>query len=163
MSKTHRLFISHSWKYSDQYETITGWFDEASYFNWINYSIPITNPVDFDSKKELKQKITNKINQVNCVVILAGMYAAHSEWIDYEIDWVFVDENKSAIYWVGSYDAPTTDVNQYKWTSNNNHEQTETSILASTDDTKEFSYNNGIISFTASMQGVSKTFELKKQ
>ena len=86
MSKTHRLFISHSWKYSDQYETITGWFDEASYFNWINYSIPITNPVDFDSKKELEQKITNKINQVNCVVILAGMYAAHSEWIDYEID-----------------------------------------------------------------------------
>ncbi|RHQ87387.1 hypothetical protein DWX89_02870 [Coprobacillus sp. AF21-8LB] len=80
-----------------------------------------------------------------------------------EIDWVFVDENKSAIYWVGSYDAPTTDVNQYKWTSNNNHEQTENSILASTDDTKEFSYNNGIISFAASMQGVSKTFELKKQ
>lgn len=70
---------------------------------------------------------------------------------------------KCAIYWVGSYDAPTTDVNQYKWTSNNDHEQTETSILASTDDTKEFSYNNGIISFAASMQGVSKTFELKKQ
>lgn len=86
MSKTHRLFISHSWKYSDQYETIIGWFNKASYFNWINYSIPITNPVDFDSKNELKQKITNKINQVNCVVILAGMYAAHSEWIDYEID-----------------------------------------------------------------------------
>ena len=55
-----------------------------------------------------------------------------------EIDWVFVEENKSGIYWVGSYDAPTTD-------------------------TKEFSYNNGTISFTASMQGVSKTFELKKQ
>ena len=80
-----------------------------------------------------------------------------------EIDWVFVDENKSAIYWVGSYDAPTTYTTEYKWTSNNDHEQTETSILASTDDTKEFSYNNGIISFTASMQGVSKTFELKKQ
>lgn len=86
MSKTHRLFISHSWSYSEQYETIKKWFNEASYFNWTNYSIPITNPVDFDSKKELKEKITNKINQVNCVVILAGMYAAHSEWIDYEID-----------------------------------------------------------------------------
>lgn len=86
MSKTHRLFISHSWSYSEQYETIKKWFNEANYFNWTNYSIPITNPVDFDSKKELKEKITNKINQVNCVVILAGMYAAHSEWIDYEID-----------------------------------------------------------------------------
>ena len=80
-----------------------------------------------------------------------------------EIDWIFVEENKSAIYWVGSYDAPTTDTNEYSWVSNNDHEQTETSILASTDDTKEFTYNNGVISFAASMQGVSKTFELKKQ
>ena len=53
-----------------------------------------------------------------------------------EIDWVFVEENKSAIYWVGSYDAPTTDTNEYSWVSNNDHEQTETSILASTDETK---------------------------
>lgn len=80
-----------------------------------------------------------------------------------EIDWVFVEENKSAIYWVGSYNAPTTDTNEYSWVSNNDHEQTETSILASTDETKEFTYNNGVISFSASMQGVSKTFELKKQ
>ena len=80
-----------------------------------------------------------------------------------EIDWVFVEENKSAIYWVGSYDAPTTDTNEYSWVSNNDHEQTETSILASTDETKKFTYNNGVISFSASMQGVSKTFELKKQ
>ncbi len=80
-----------------------------------------------------------------------------------EIDWVFVEEDKSAIYWVGSYDAPTADTNEYSWVSNNDHEQTETSILASTDETKEFTYNNGVISFSASMQGVSKTFELKKQ
>jgi predicted small lipoprotein YifL len=45
-----------------------------------------------------------------------------------EIDWVFVEENKSAIYWVGSYDAPTTDTNEYSWVSNNDHEQTETPI-----------------------------------
>jgi hypothetical protein len=56
-----------------------------------------------------------------------------------------------------------TDTNEYSWVSNNDHEQTETSILASTDETKEFTYNNGVISFSASMQGVSKTFELKKQ
>lgn len=86
MAKTHRIFISHSWDYSSQYDTIVSWLDNASYFNWSNYSIPITNPVDADSKKELKQKITNKINLVNCVIILAGMYTNYSEWIDYEID-----------------------------------------------------------------------------
>lgn len=36
-------------------------------------------------------------------------------------------------------------------------------LLASNDDTKEFTYKNDILSFTASMQGVSKVVELKKQ
>lgn len=80
-----------------------------------------------------------------------------------EIDWVFVDENKSAIYWVGSYDAPTTATSEYSWVSNNDHEKTKNALLASNDDTKEFTYKNDILSFTASMQGVSKVVELKKQ
>lgn len=79
------------------------------------------------------------------------------------IDWVTDEGKTKATYWVGSYDAPTTANSEYSWVSNNDHEQTETSILASTDETKEFTYNNGVISFSASMQGVSKTFELKKQ
>ena len=36
-------------------------------------------------------------------------------------------------------------------------------IGVSNDDTKEFTYKNDILSFTASMQGVSKVVELKKQ
>ena len=79
------------------------------------------------------------------------------------IDWVTDEGKTKATYWVGSYDVPTTDTNEYSWVSNNDHEQTETSILASTDETKEFTYNNGVISFSASMQGVSKVVELKKQ
>ncbi len=80
-----------------------------------------------------------------------------------EIDWVMDEGKTNATYWVGSYGAPTTATNEYSWTSNNDHEKTETALLASSDDTKVFNYKDGIISFTASMQGVTKTIELKKQ
>lgn len=79
------------------------------------------------------------------------------------IDWVTDEGKTKATYWVGSYDAPTTDTSEYSWVSNNNHEKTKNALLASNDDTKEFTYKNDILSFTASMQGVSKVVELKKQ
>jgi len=84
----YHIFISHAWGYSSHYETIKNWINNDRYLssNWSDYSIPVYNPVDAHSKRELKQKITNKINLSNVVIILAGMYATHSEWIDYEID-----------------------------------------------------------------------------
>lgn len=82
----YHIFISHAWNYSYQYKTIVNWINDAPYLSWANYSVPIDNPIDANSKRELKQSITNKINLSNVVIILAGMYATHSEWIDYEID-----------------------------------------------------------------------------
>ena len=79
------------------------------------------------------------------------------------IDWVTDEGKTKATYWVGSYDAPTTATSEYSWVSNNDHEKTKNALLASNDDTKEFTYKNDILSFTASMQGVSKVVELKKQ
>lgn len=84
----YHIFISHAWDYSDHYETIKKWINSDFYLSkhWSDYSIPVYNPVDAHSKRELKQKITNKIIPSNVVIILAGMYATYSEWIDYEID-----------------------------------------------------------------------------
>ena len=38
------------------------------------------------TKNLLKEKITEQIRHASVVIILAGMYAAHSSWIDYEIN-----------------------------------------------------------------------------
>ena len=84
--KERRLFISHAWDYSAHYNTVKEWLDELPYFTWSNYSIPIEKALDVNSKRELKQRITNKIEQIHCLIVFAGMYSAHSEWIDYEID-----------------------------------------------------------------------------
>lgn len=91
--KTYNIFISHAWKYSEHYNKVVEWLNEAKdegKFNWKNYSVPEHDPlIDPDTqvgKKKLKEMLEGQIKPASIVIILSGMYAAHSEWIDYEIN-----------------------------------------------------------------------------
>lgn len=84
--KSYHIFISHAWDYSSDYEKMKKWFDDEPFFQWSDYSVPLSNPINADSKRELCEKLRNKISLCSCVVILSGMYAAYSEWVDYEIE-----------------------------------------------------------------------------
>ncbi len=79
------IFISHAWSYNNHYETVVGWFDDAANFSWKNCSVPSDNALEDKSSKGLSVGMTRQISPAKVVVILGGMYAAHSEWIDYEI------------------------------------------------------------------------------
>ncbi|NTW95555.1 MAG: nuclease [Erysipelotrichaceae bacterium] len=81
---TVRLFISHSWSYKEDYEKIIK--NLSDYINIIDYSISSDEPKDADSVRELKRMITNNLNQCQCFVVLAAMYAYHSKWIEYEVN-----------------------------------------------------------------------------
>lgn len=39
------------------------------------------------SRRDLEEELRQQIRPVQCVVVLAGMYAAHSDWIQFEIDY----------------------------------------------------------------------------
>jgi len=84
--RNYHILISHSWDYSKQYETISGWLNATPYFLWTDYSVPITRPLSVSGVNDLKQKIRNRISLCSCVIILSGMYVAYSDWIDFEID-----------------------------------------------------------------------------
>ena len=84
--KRRMIFISHAWDYNEAYWTIVNWFDDARNFNWRNCSVPSHDRLLDKTTAGLKRSITRQINPVQVVVIIAGMYAAHSDWIDYEID-----------------------------------------------------------------------------
>ena len=77
-----------------------------------------------------------------------------------EINWV--TDGTESIYWVGTYTAPTGAVDEYSWTSERDKEKTDTALLASTDDTKEFTYKDDTIRYDASIMGTTTTVELKK-
>ena len=85
--KNYRLFISHSWTYSDAYEKLTDLLAEHQLFQWSNYSVPKDDPVhNAPNTKLLEQAIERKMRPVNCVLILAGVYSSYSKWIQREIN-----------------------------------------------------------------------------
>lgn len=79
------------------------------------------------------------------------------------INWISDGGDTKSLYWAGSYDAPTEATEEYAWTSNNDHEQTDSALLASGDDTKEFTYKDGVLSYEASAMGSTTTVELEKK
>ena len=74
-----------------------------------------------------------------------------------------MSKDTKSLYWAGSYIAPESAVTEYSWTSENDTEKTGSALLASGDDTKEFTYKDGVISYEASAMGTTKTMKLTKQ
>lgn len=80
-----------------------------------------------------------------------------------EINWVVDDGKTKSIYWAGTFTAPTEVTDTYEWTSERDKEKTDMALLASTDDSKDFSYSNGKISYQVSAMGTTTTLELTKE
>lgn len=78
------------------------------------------------------------------------------------INWVNIVERTSALYWAGTFTAPTDNTEPYKWTSNNDTAQTSKVLLASTANTKVFEYKDGKIIYEAKAMGMTKTIYLVK-
>ncbi len=83
----YRLFISHAWSYSERYERAINFINAAPNFSWTNFSVPIDRKFEQMSRRALEEELRQQIRPVQCVVVLAGMYAAHSDWIQFEIDY----------------------------------------------------------------------------
>ncbi len=89
-SKTYDFFISHAWRYSEDYNRLVNLLNNALYFNWRNYSVPKHDPA-IDPNTDagcliLTRELRDQIRPVNCVLIISGMYAAYRYWIQKEID-----------------------------------------------------------------------------
>ncbi|MFP3466042.1 hypothetical protein [Leifsonia sp. SIMBA_070] len=78
------------------------------------------------------------------------------------INWVGDSGDTKSIYWVGTFAAPTDGTTPYKWTSTRDKAATESAMLASQDDTKDFTFQDDTISYTASALGTTTTIKLTK-
>lgn len=83
----YNIFISHSWSYGDQYEGLISLLKQAPYFSYKDYSVPKNDPIhNANSATQLKEAIRGKMQYASCVLILAGVYATYSKWINIEIE-----------------------------------------------------------------------------
>lgn len=82
----YNLFISHSWAYTDYYQRLIELLDSAPYFYYKNYSVPKDDPIhNAPNDYQLRAAIKNQMQHASCVLILAGVYASYSKWINIEI------------------------------------------------------------------------------
>lgn len=81
----YNLFISHSWSHDDEYERMVELLEDFPYFEFKNYSVPSTNPLDIDSDEELVLELKEQIEPASVVIILAGMYVSYSTAIELEM------------------------------------------------------------------------------
>lgn len=86
MANVYNLFISHSWTYGDAYEKLVNMIDNRPYFSWKNYSVPQDDSIhDAPNQQLLYEAIKRQISPSHVVIILAGVYATYSKWINKEI------------------------------------------------------------------------------
>lgn len=92
---THQIhiFISHSWAYSDHYDTLSDWVFGESWsvgqasLDFRDFSVPKNDPIhNAPNDAQLKNAIYDKISRSHVVVIPTGLYVNYSKWIKKEIE-----------------------------------------------------------------------------
>ena len=87
MVTTYNLFISHSWRYSDAYERLVALLKARPYFDFHDYSVPPDDPIhDAPNDTALRKAIRDQMQLCHVVLVLAGVYATYSKWINIEIE-----------------------------------------------------------------------------
>lgn len=87
--RNYDLFVSHAWAYNEAYYRLISLLDQVPYFKYRNYSVPTHDPLVDPGTQIGQARLANmldaQIRPVQCVLVIAGMYAAHRFWIDKEI------------------------------------------------------------------------------
>jgi hypothetical protein len=92
-----------------------------------------------------------------------GWTSATVEGETITVNFVTDGGDTTSLFWVGTFTAPTDGSSPYTWTSTRDKAATDTALLASTDDTKVFTYADDEISFPVSIAGTSTTVRLSRE
>ena len=85
--RTFNLFISHSWSYGNHYDNLIALLRKRKYFKFKDYSVPRDDPIhNAGTVAQLRAAIKRQMQPCSVVLIVAGVYASHSKWINEEID-----------------------------------------------------------------------------
>lgn len=68
-----------------------------------------------------------------------------------------------AIYWAGTIEVPADGSTSFTWDSVNDKAKTDNALMASSDDTKTFTYTDGELSYEVTALGTTTTVRLAKQ
>ena len=86
MAKDYKIFISHSWSYTEDLEALQKLLNARGYFNVTFLEATKKTPIDSENAAYVKSVLKAKILQSDIVLALAAVYATHSEWMIWELE-----------------------------------------------------------------------------
>lgn len=86
MAKDYKIFISHSWSYTEDLEALQNLLNSRGYFNVEFLEASKKTPINSENAPYVKTVLKSKILQSDIVLALAGVYATHSEWMIWELE-----------------------------------------------------------------------------
>lgn len=86
MTKEYKIFISHSWQYSDTLEALRNLINARSNFSATYEESTRDKPINSENEGYVKTRLAQKIGNSNVILALAGIYASHSSWMQWELD-----------------------------------------------------------------------------
>lgn len=88
-----KVFISHSWSYSEHYAKLSesifehSWQSNGVKIHFEDWSVPKDNPIhNANNATQLRNAIFSRIREADVVVFPTGMYVNYSKWINEEIN-----------------------------------------------------------------------------
>ncbi|RZK47929.1 MAG: hypothetical protein EOO99_11930 [Pedobacter sp.] len=85
MARDYKIFISHSWKYPEDLRKLKNLLNQRGYFNVEFKEATQEQPINSINAAYIKAVLKKKILESNVVLAISGIYASHSDWMEWEI------------------------------------------------------------------------------
>ena len=86
MAKLYKVFVSHSWGHVDDLRRLRNLLQNRGYFKVEFMEASPENPILSDKNRSIRVVLSNRIEQSDVVLGIAGLYASYSDWIEWELD-----------------------------------------------------------------------------
>jgi hypothetical protein len=86
MANEYKIFISHSWQYTDTLEALRDLINGRGYFSATYEESTKDTPINSENESYVKTRLAKKIGDSDIILALAGVYASHSSWMEWELD-----------------------------------------------------------------------------
>jgi len=86
MVTNFKIFISHSWTYHQDLVNLRNLLQTRGYFNVEFLEASSDVPINSTNGSYVKQALKTKILASHIVLAIAGVYATHSDWMNYELE-----------------------------------------------------------------------------
>lgn len=91
-SKTYDLFVTHAWRFHEDWTKFTELMDKMHGLLWRNFSLPWHDPAISPNTEAggrfIRSALESQVIPVHVVILLAGVYEIRSarQWVDMEIE-----------------------------------------------------------------------------